>query len=428
MRLRFLPPANVSLAFSSSVIWIIAALTVLAILIRPKNWPEAVWPVIGATLLVVFRLLGPGDAFAAVRQGTSVYLFLAGMMLLAELARRQGLFAYLASHAVDAAKGSRARLFLLVYLVGVVVTALLSNDATAVVLTPAVYAAVKKTGAPVLPYLLICAFVANAASFVLPISNPANLVIFGRQMPPLPEWMKTFTLPSILAIATTYLLLRLLHRNPLRGGIDRDPSSGALSCSGQAVGYGILVSAVALLVASAFHRDLGVATFLAAVLVFAAVLRLEPAAFVPVIGDIAWSILPLVAGLFVIVRALDHTGAIAGAHQGLHDLESMWPVAGALVASFSAAILSNIANNLPVALLAGNAVQDHVPRLLRHALVIGIDLGPNFSITGSLATILWLIAIRREGETVGFWQFLRLGVMITTPALLLATCALLLNA
>ena len=163
-------------------------------------------------------------------------------------------------------------------------------------------------------------------------------------------------------------------------------------------------------------------------LVFAVVLRLEPAAFVPVIRDIAWSILPLVAGLFVIVRALDRTGAIAWARDGLHDLGSMGPVTGALVASFSAAIVSNIANNLPVALLAGNAVQDHVPRLLRHALVIGIDLGPNFSITGSLATILWLIAIRREGETVGFWQFLRLGVMITAPALLLATCALLLNA
>lgn len=428
MRLGFLPPANVSLAFSSSVIWIIAALTVLAILIRPKNWPEAVWPVTGAVLLIVFRLLAPSDAFAAVRQGTSVYLFLAGMMLLAELARRQGLFDYLATHAVDAAKGSRARLFLLVYLVGVVVTALLSNDATAVVLTPAVYAAVKKTGAPVLPYLFICAFVANAASFVLPISNPANLVIFGRQMPPLPEWMKIFTLPSILAIATTYLLLRLLHRKPLSGGIARDLSSGALSCSGQAVGYGILVSAVALLAASAFHRDLGLSTFIAAVLVFVVVLRLEPTAFVPVIRDIAWSILPLVGGLFVIVRALDRTGAIAGARHGLHDLGSMGPVTGALVASFSAAIVSNIANNLPVALLAGNAVQDHVPRLLRHALVIGIDLGPNFSITGSLATILWLIAIRREGETVGFWQFLRLGMMITAPALLLATCALLLNA
>lgn len=428
MRLRFLPTANVSLAFSSSVIWIIAALTVLAILIRPKNWPEAVWPVTGATLLIVFRLLAPSDAFAAVRQGTSVYLFLAGMMLLAELARRQGLFDYLASHAVDAAKGSRTRLFLLVYLVGVVVTALLSNDATAVVLTPAVYAAVKKTGAPVLPYLLICAFVANAASFVLPISNPANLVIFGRQMPPLAEWMKTFTVPSILAIVTTYMLLRLLHRNPLRGGIDRHPVSGTLSCSGQAVGYGILLSAAALLAASAFHRDLGLATFLAAVLVFAVVLRLEPAAFVPVLRDIAWSILPLVAGLFVIVRALDRTGAITGARDGLRDLGHMAPLTGALVASFGAAVVSNIANNLPVALLAGNAIQDHIPRLLRHALVVGIDLGPNFSITGSLATILWLIAIRREGEMVGFWQFLRLGLMITTPALLLTTCALLLSA
>ena len=92
------------------------------------------------------------------------------------------------------------------------------------------------------------------------------------------------------------------------------------------------------------------------------------------------------------------------------------------------AAASNIANNLPVALLAGSAVRDHVPRLLRHALVVGVDLGPNFSITGSLATILWLIAIRREGETVGFWQFLRLGVLVTAPALFLATCTLLLSA
>src|SRR6476469_5327280 len=159
----------------------------------------------GALLLLVLRLLSPSQAFAAVRQGTSVYLFLAGMLLLAELARRQGLFDYLASHAVIAAKGSRARLFLLVYGVGIVVTAVLSNDATAVVLTPAVYAAVKKTGAPVLPYLLICAFIANAASFVLPISNPANLVIFGGHMPHLAAWLAQFGLPSVISIGVTYL-------------------------------------------------------------------------------------------------------------------------------------------------------------------------------------------------------------------------------
>jgi arsenical pump membrane protein len=132
-----------------------------------------------------------------------------------------------------------------------------------------------------------------------------------------------------------------------------------------------------------------------------------------------------VAGLFVIVKALDATGAVLEARHALHDLNSLPPLAGALAASFGVAVVSNIANNLPVALLAGSAVQDHVPLLLRHALVIGVDLGPNFSITGSLATILWLIAIRREGETVGFWQFLRLGALVTAPALLLTTAALL---
>ena len=101
-------------------------------------------------------------------------------MLLAETAREEKLLDWLAAHATRRAKGSPTRLFLLIYGVGTVVTIFLSNDATAVVLTPAVAAAMRvaEVERP-LPYLLICAFIANAASFVLPISNPANLVIYA---------------------------------------------------------------------------------------------------------------------------------------------------------------------------------------------------------------------------------------------------------
>ncbi len=126
------------------------------------------------------------------------------MMLLSELARKEGVFDWLASHAIAASRGSRARLFSLIYLVGIVVTVFLSNDATAVVLTPAVYAAVQKARTKALPYLFICAFIANAASFVLPISNPANLVVYGKTLPPLVPWLRTFFLPSI-AIHHCYL-------------------------------------------------------------------------------------------------------------------------------------------------------------------------------------------------------------------------------
>jgi arsenical pump membrane protein len=96
------------------------------------------------------------------------------------------------------------------------VTIFLSNDATAVVLTPAVAAAVKtaKVRNP-LPYLFICALIATAASFVLPISNPANLVIYGAHMLPLLQWLPRFAIPSALSILATYLVLRLTQRRAL---------------------------------------------------------------------------------------------------------------------------------------------------------------------------------------------------------------------
>ena len=119
-------------------VWTIAAAALAGVLIRPGKWPEAIWACLGAALLVVTGLLPVSGAASGVAKGTDVYLFLTGMMLLAELARREGVFDWLASLAVRAAGGSRARLFTLVYLVGTVVTVFLSNDATAVVLTPAV--------------------------------------------------------------------------------------------------------------------------------------------------------------------------------------------------------------------------------------------------------------------------------------------------
>ena len=160
-------------AHATEAIFVIAALATGGVIVRPWRLPEAVWAVFGAVALVGCGLLSWSDAIAGIEKGLDVYLFLAGMMLLAELARDEGLFDWLAALAVGHAQGSAQRLFALVYMVGIIVTVFLSNDATAVVLTPAVYAAARAAGATPLPHLLICAFVANAASFVLPFSNPA---------------------------------------------------------------------------------------------------------------------------------------------------------------------------------------------------------------------------------------------------------------
>lgn len=151
---------------------------IVLMLVRPRGISEVYWVGGGAALLVMLRLVPLANAGRAVAEGADVYLFLIGMMLLSELAREHGVFDWLSSAAVRGAHGSCIRLFTLVYGIGTVVTILMSNDATAVVLTPAILAAVRKAGVRPLPYLFACAFIANAASFVLPISNPANLVVF----------------------------------------------------------------------------------------------------------------------------------------------------------------------------------------------------------------------------------------------------------
>jgi arsenical pump membrane protein len=406
-------------------VWAISLVSIALVLIRPKGWPEAIWAVAGACLLTVLRFLPLSAAGSAVGKGTDVYLFLTGMMVISELARREGLFDWIAVHAARASRGSRSRLFWLIYAVGIVVTTLLSNDATAVVLTPAVLAAVRAAEADPLPYLLICAFIANAASFVLPISNPANLVVYNGGMPPLKTWLLTFGLPSVVSIAVTFIVLRWVAARYLRGGVKTDAEARPLSAGGRLTLYGIGFLAVVLLAASALNLDLGAPACGAGLLVLIVISFRDRNTWKDVATGVTWSVLPLVAGLFVIVEALDQAGALREAVRALNDLKYMQPQVGALTSGFGIAVISNLMNNLPSGLISAAAVKAaHVTGRLRDSVLIGVDLGPNLSVTGSLATILWLIAIRREKLEVSFWDFLKWGVLVMPPALLLAILAL----
>jgi arsenical pump membrane protein len=403
-------------------IWGIAAAATAGVIFRPFSWPEFIWAVTGAVLLVVLGLLSPADALAGVAKGTDVYLFLIGMMLLAELARQEGLFDWLAAQAARHAKGSATRLFTLVFAVGTIVTVFLSNDATAVVLTPAVAAVVRTAKAKAaLPYLFICAFIANAASFVLPISNPANLVIYGSHMPPLLRWLPSYALPSVLSIMATYWVLRWSQRAHLRHAISSDIEVPGLSMCGKLAAFGIVATSVVLLASSAFDIQLGLPTFLAGAATALLVLTRSDCGPMAVVKGISWGVLPLVAGLFVLVEALENTGVTNDLAALLSDLARRSSAEAAWVSGVVLAVGCNLVNNLPAGLLSGRVVQlAKVPEHVRAAVLIGVDLGPNLSVTGSLATILWLTALRREGLRVTAWSFLKLGALVMPPALVLA--------
>lgn len=402
-------------------IWAICGIATFGVISRPFKLPEAVWAVLGAVVLVVFGLLPISDAWRAVLKGGDVYLFLIGMMLLSEVARAEGLFDWVAVHAVRLAKGSTSRLFALVFGVGIVVTTFLSNDATAVVLTPAVYAAAKKAKANPLPMLFACALIANAASFVLPISNPANLVLYGGKMPTLGAWMASFALPSLMAIGVTFLMLRWIERDRLSGQCETEVEAMTLPRGGLVALCGIVATAVLLIGASARGYDLGLPTCLAGIATTAAICIGGRKSPVETMRSVSWAVLPLVAGLFVLVEALASTGVIAMLARWLAEGAAASPTATAGIAGTILAFGSNLMNNLPAGLIASTTLgQAHVPQIVTDGLLIGVDLGPNLSITGSLATILWLTAIRREGEDVGFWRFLKVGAAVMPPALFAA--------
>jgi arsenical pump membrane protein len=413
------------------VLPLIVAISILLMLVRPWGISEVWWITGGALVLIFMRLIPLELAGQAVARGSDVYLFLIGMMLLSELAREQGVFDWVSSVAVRGAKGSCSRLFLLVYGVGTLVTIFMSNDATAVVLTPAILTAVRKAKVSPLPYLFVCALIANAASFVLPISNPANLVVFHTGMPPLGHWLADFGVPSLLSIVVTFLVMRILFYAELREGIECEVENITLSGSGRWVLAGLALMIGVLLTASAMKKDLGLPTCLAALIITAVVSIKSKSNPITLAREISWGTLLLVAGLFVMVDAVESQGALNLTQQWLAWASSLGQSVGAMVVGFTVGIANNVVNNLPLGLITGGTIHAaHTKGLIANAVLIGVDLGPNLSVTGSLATILWLLAIRKGSADdsgvgkldVSFWKFLKVGAVAMPLALFAALC------
>jgi len=383
---------------------------------RPLRLPEWCWAVAGALLLVALGLIDAHSAGTAIARGTQVYLFLIGMMALAEVARIEGLFEWMASHAVIAAQRSSFALFALVYGIGIVVTAFLSNDATAIVLTPAVLAASRRARVTTYPLVFACAFVANAASFLLPIGNPANLVVYDNHLPPLMQWMATFGWPSVAAVIVTFAMLALFYRARFVETVQEHERHEPLS-GRQRIALALLTASVVVLIAvSAFATNIGTATLALGIFCTLTMAVFDRRVAAQTARGISWGIIPLVAGLFIIVEALDANGALTVVRSGFASMSRYPHHVQMLLAGGILAVACNVLNNLPVASFTA-VVSAQTNTHVQHAALIAVDLSPNLSVTGSLATLLWLAVLRREGLECSPWRFIAAGIVVTIPAL-----------
>lgn len=379
---------------------------------RPRGWPEAVAAVPAAALLIATGVVTWDDALAEVNRLLPVVGFLAAVLVLAKLCDDEGLF-----HAAGVAMARRSggeprRLLGTVFVIAAGTTAVLSLDATVVLLTPVVLATARTLGTASRPHAYAAAHLANTASLLLPVSNLTNLLAFTTAGLTFAHFSAVMTLPWLLAIGVEYLLLRWFFRRELR----EEPTTKTTPPPAE---MPVFVLAVLALTLAGFAGTslLGVSPAWAALAgavvlgVRGLVQRRSTLAGIAGAADVPF--LAFVLCLGVVVTAL--------MRHGLDDaMRAALPAGTALPALLGiaavAALLSNVVNNLPAVLVLLPLVAGAGPAAVL-AVLVGVNVGPNLTYPGSLSNLLWRSVVRREGLSAGFGEFSRVG-LCTVPATL----------
>jgi arsenical pump membrane protein len=384
----------------------------------------------GAVVLLILGLIAPTDALFTLVRDWNTFLFFLGMMGLSALAEEAGLFDWLAVQAARFAGKSAARLFVNVFLLGSLISMILSNDATALILTPIVYVLVTKLRLPVLPFLFACTFIADTASFLLPISNPINIIILSRYPLDLPTFLRLLSIPSLVVIGINIGLFFFLYRKQLQGdfNIDRLPSAEEAVRHRAYFRYTCVVLtlvAIAYVVASAIQFPVSLVALTGAVLLLLGALCWKRTTLTETGKRISWSIFGFIAGMVIVVRSIEETGLTKMFGNWLLQLSRGNSFGAVTVGTAGTALGTNLINNVPMAVVMNSALESirHAPAAIQHgfvaATIFGCDLGPNLTTVGSLATVLWLLILRRRGIEVSGLDYFKVGIVVT-PLMLIA--------
>jgi arsenical pump membrane protein len=393
----------------------------LAAAVVHSRWPvEALAAAGGAALLVAVGALSVSDARHAIGDLAPTVGFLAALLVLAEGCRREGLFQAMGGLMATGARGSPRRLLALVFAVAATVTAVLSLDATVVLLTPIVFATAARLRTSPRPHVYACSHLANSASLLLPVSNLTNLLAFHASGLTFMRFAGLMALPTGAAVAVEWVVLTRFFAVELGRPRRARPDDGERPALPR-----FALAVVALTLAGfGLSSVLGIAPAWVAVAGAAAITApalARRATTVPTLALAAEpSFLVFVLGLGVIVRAASDNG-LADAARAL--LPSGVALPELLAVAAVSAILANLVNNLPATLiLVPVAAPSGAAAVL--AVLIGVNVGPNLTYVGSLATLLWRRVLHVEDHEVELAEFSRLGAL-TVPAGLIAATVLL---
>jgi arsenical pump membrane protein len=397
---------------------VLLAVVLAAAVVRPHGLPEAAVAVPAALLAVGLALITPTAAVAEIRDLGPTVGFLAAILLLGQLAAAEGVFVWLGARLAVTASGPTGLLGLVVA-AAAGTTAVLSLDATVVLLTPVVLATAARMRVPARPHVYACGHLANSASTLLPVSNLTNLLAFAASGLSFTGFTALMAAPWLVAIGVEYGVLRLWFRDDLRATPDPAPEVAVAMPRFALVVLGVTLVGFGL--SSPFGIEpVWIAAAGAVVLAARALVRREitPAGVVRAANPLFCL---FVLALGVVVAAVGAQGLTDGLRTILPDTASL---AGLLAVAGIAAVLANVVNNLPATLVLLAALGPTPSAGLVLAVLLGVNIGPNLTYVGSLATLLWRAVLGRHEERVDLREFSLLGLATVPAALAAATVAL----
>ncbi|MCW2908519.1 MAG: transporter [Actinomycetia bacterium] len=393
---------------------------------RPRWLPEAAIAVPAAVLVIVTGALPWHQARTEAGRLLPVLAFLGAILVVGYVCQQEGLFAAAGARLARASRGSPVRLLGGVFGLASVTTAVLSLDTTVVLLTPVVHDTATRLRVRPKPHVYACTHLANSASLLLPVSNLTNLLAFSVAGLTLIHFGALMAAPWLVAIAVEYAAFRWFFAGELAAA--GPPAARAADAPLPRVPRFALITVLATLAGFVLTSLTGLNPAWAAgagamVLAARSLIRGHhpPAGLARALGI---PFLLFVLGLGIVVEAVVHNGlgaVLARLIPAGSSLPSLLALAGL------AALLANVVNNLPAVLvllsvLAGRGLPGGPGPVL--AALIGVDVGPNLSYAGSLATLLWRRLLADRGQPTDLGEFTRLGLLTVPAGLVLVTVTL----
>jgi arsenical pump membrane protein len=405
----------------------------VVVIVKPRRIPEGLAGFAGALLLIAVGSTTTNAAISKMGELMPTALFLGACLILAGLCEREGLFSYLGEVTVRLSHGNPSRLFLLSFLLCAMVTAALSLDTTVLLLTPVILHMSDRARADFRPYIYAACHLANTASLLLPLSNLTNLLAMNSSRLDFLGFARTMFLPWCAAVAVEYIVIRVafhssFSHDALLAASNYPDGDDAKSVSKDNVPMFALFVVAASLIGFMISSSLGAPPFwvalLACLVLFVHRVIRERAVLGEEIRRVSknanLSFLIFVLSLAVVVSALSDNGLgrlISPLFSGEATLMKL------LVVACCSALAANLLNNLPAAMLLIPLAASSGSTLVM-AVLIGVNIGPNLTYAGSLATILWRRIVHNHGKHITLTRFTGIGLVSVPLCIFFATLSL----